>query len=65
MAAEDTALQSNVVRLHEEFNRLRLAQDDAMRRAVYVGMSADDAKEFEKRRTRLIELFERLFVLKS
>lgn len=65
MSAEDTALELNVAGLHEEFNRLRGEQDDAMRRAVYVGMSTNDAKEFENRRMRLIELFERLYVLRS
>lgn len=35
-----------------------------MKRAVYIGMTPDEAKEYEKRRTRLNVLFERLYRLK-
>ena len=52
-------------KLREEFNRLRQEQDERMRQAIYIGMTADEAKEYEKVRKRLIELFERLYQLKS
>ena len=65
MPFEDRTQESNRESLRREFDRLRREQDEAMNRAVYVGMSASEAKEYDKRRKRLTELFERLYILKS
>ena len=51
--------------LREEFNRLRGEQDARMEQAIYGGMTAQEAKEYEKVRKRLTELFEKLYQLKS
>lgn len=61
---EETAPKSNEG-LREEFNRLRREQDAFMKRAVYLGMTIQEAKEYEKLRGRLTELFEKLYQLKS
>lgn len=64
MPFEEPAQESSVQNLREEFDRLRCEQDEAMKLAVYVGMSAKEAKEYENRRKRLTELFKRLYILK-
>ena len=52
-------------KLREEFDRLWREQDELMKRAVFIGMTADEAKEYEKLRNRQTELFARLYQLKS
>ena len=64
MPSEEPIPESNE-QLREEFNRLRSELDAHMKRAVFIGMTADEAKKFEKLRNRATELFERLYQLKS
>jgi hypothetical protein len=61
----DRIQESNTVSLREEFDRLIREQDEAMSRAVYVGMSVSEAKEYAQRHQRLTELFERLYIWKA
>lgn len=60
MPSEEPIPESNE-QPREEFNRLRRELDALMKRAVFIGMTADEAKEFEKLRNRATELFERLY----
>ena len=46
----------------EEIARLNDEQDAVMKRATSVGMTSDEAKEFDMCRERLIELYENLIV---
>lgn len=63
MPSEEPSPESDE-QLREEFDRLRREQDAGMKRAVYIGMTAEEAREYEKRRNRLNVLFERLYRLK-
>lgn len=65
MSSQDRSQELNTETLREEFDRLTREQDEAMRLAVYFGMRANEAKEYDERRKRLTELFKRLYVFKS
>ena len=64
MPDQDRTQESNAQSLIQEVDRLLCEQDEAISRAVYVGMSVNEAKEYDKRRKRLDELFEKLCILK-
>lgn len=49
--------------LREELEALQRQQEEVMRLAIYVGMTADQAEEFDMRRKRIVELYEALLVL--
>ena len=64
MPDQDRTQESNAKSLIQEADRLLSEQDEAISRAVYVGMSVSEAKAYDKRRKRLDELFEKLCILK-
>jgi hypothetical protein len=52
-------------RLKEEIDRLTEEQTDAMKSATFIGLTTDEAKEYEGRRTRILELVEQLRLLEE
>ena len=51
--------------LEEEIQQLKEAQDRTMSLAVFVGMTAAEVKETDKRRKRIYELYEELLKLRK
>jgi hypothetical protein len=64
MPDQDRTQESNAGSVIKEVDRLLWEQDEAISRALYVGMSVNEAKEYDKRRKRINELFETLCILK-
>ena len=64
MSDQDRIQESNAKSLIQEVDRLLSEQDEAIGRAVYVGMSVNEAKEYDRRRKRINELFEALCILR-
>jgi hypothetical protein len=52
-------------RLKEEIDRLTKEQTEAVRRACYLGMTPDEAKEYDSRREKILKLVEHLRQLES
>ena len=48
-----------------EIDELTLKQQEALKRATYLGMTADEAQQLEARRVRITALIEELFRLKT
>jgi len=49
----------------DEIDRLKGQQSDALTRAIYLGMTADEAKEFDERQLRIRELLQELALLEE
>lgn len=49
-----------VHRLKEEIDKLTEEQSNALESAVYVGMTPDEAKEYDERRARILKLIDYL-----
>jgi hypothetical protein len=51
---------TSVRRLKQEIDELTLQQSDALKSAIYVGMTPDEAKDYDARRSRIMQLAEQL-----
>lgn len=49
-----------VHRVKDEIDRLKKQQSDALTRAIYLGMTTDEAKEFDERQRQIRELLQEL-----
>ena len=56
---------TTVHRLREEIDRLTAQQIEAMKTATFVGLSTDEAKEYEERRAKISALVEELRLLEN
>ena len=56
---------TTVHRLQEEIDRLSAEQIEAMKTATFVGLSTDEAKEYEERRAKILALVEELRLLEN
>jgi endo-1,4-beta-D-glucanase Y len=56
---------SAVHQLKQEIDTLTEKQADALRMAVYVGMTPDEAQEYDERRQRITDLVQQLAVLEQ
>lgn len=54
-----------IERLEEELRQLKETQDKAMSLAIYVGMTAAEARAVDERRKRIYELYEELLSLRK
>jgi hypothetical protein len=54
---------SEVQRLKHEIDRLTRLQADALQHAIYLGMTPNEAKEYDERRSMLTRLVEQLGAL--
>ena len=52
-------------RLKEEIDRLTEQQSEALRTATYLGMTTDEAKEYEERKQRILEYVQDLKMLEE
>jgi hypothetical protein len=52
-------------RLKEEIDKLTLQQTEALKMAIYVGMTPDEAKEYDERRRRILEFVLDLRILEE
>ncbi len=52
-------------RLKQEIDRLTKQQAEALQSATYLGMSPDDAKQYDARRAQILTLVEQLRQLKK
>lgn len=52
-------------RLKEEIDRLTAEQDEALKTATYLGMTTDEAKEYEERRNLILQLVTDLEMLEK
>lgn len=59
-ASEPSETVNAVHRLKQEIDRLTDDQSRALKQAIYVGMTPDEAKEYDARRTRITELVQQL-----
>jgi len=50
-------------KLKEEIDKLTEQQSEALRRASYLGMTTDEAKEYEERREKILEYVKDLKML--
>jgi hypothetical protein len=51
--------------LKQEINNLTTLQTEALQKAVFVGMTPDEAKEYDERRTRISKYIRDLKVLQE
>jgi hypothetical protein len=57
MPANDPSKTAEAIhRLKQEIGRLTEEQSKALKQAIYVGMTSDEAREYDKRRTRITQL---------
>jgi hypothetical protein len=56
---------TTVHRLKEEIDRLTAEQIEAMKTATFVGLSTDEAKEYEERRAKILALVKELGLLED
>ncbi len=54
-----------VHQLKEEIDRLTEEQIEAMKMATFAGLTPDEAKEYEERRAKILELVEQLRMLEE
>jgi len=52
--------ESQVHRLKKEIDSLTKKQSEAIQSATYLGMTADEAKEYDSRRDRILKLVEQV-----
>lgn len=52
-------------RLKQEIDRLSQEQSDALKSATYVGMTPDEAKEYDARRQKITQLVQELSLLQK
>ena len=60
-----TPPSQNIQNVTQELELLKAEHDKMMALAVYVGMSKDEAKTYDQRARRIVELYETLLALKS
>jgi type IV secretory pathway protease TraF len=66
MHANEPSEYLNVIhRLKKEIDLLAQEQIEAMKTATFIGLTADEAKEYEDRRGRILELVKQLRVLEE
>ncbi len=51
---------ANIHHLKEEIDRLTVEQLEALKAATFVGMTRDEAKEYDERRAKIIRLIDEL-----
>ena len=54
-----------IQRLEEELQQLKKAQDRSMALAIYVGMTATEARAYDERRKRIYELYDEVLYLRK
>ena len=57
--------EKTVHRLKEEIGRLTKQQTEALQSATYLGMSPEEAKQYDARRARILKLVEQLHQLEE
>ena len=54
-----------VHRLKQEIDTLKEKQSEALKQAIYTGMTTDEMKEYDQRRTHLTKLVQQLGMLEK
>lgn len=62
---QSSGTQEAIHRLKEEIDKLTQQQTDALRTATYLGMTTDEAKEYEERRDRILKYVQDLKTLEE
>ena len=57
------SVEETVHRLKEEIDRLNQQQSGALKTATYLGMTPDEAQEYDQRRSRITELVRHLSII--
>jgi hypothetical protein len=65
MPAEPTDTVLAVQQLKREIDRLTQVQADALKSATFIGMTPDEAKEYDERRQKITELVKELALLEK
>jgi hypothetical protein len=65
MLRDHTKTADAIHRLKEEIDKLTEQQTEALRMATFVGMTTDEAKEYEERREKILEYVNDLKVLEE
>jgi hypothetical protein len=55
----------DIARLRQEIDRLREKQFKALKEATFVGMTPDEAKEFDERSKAIASILEKLMILQD
>lgn len=63
MSTDSDISARTIHKLKEELARLKDEQDEAMKKAVYLGMTPEEAKAVDERRRRIYRLYESLVAL--
>jgi Asp-tRNA(Asn)/Glu-tRNA(Gln) amidotransferase C subunit len=64
-STEPSDHEKTVHRLKEEIGRLTKQQAEALQSATYLGMSPDEAKQYDARRAQILKLVEQLSQLEE
>ncbi len=56
---------ATVHNLKEEIDRLTEEQTEAMKSATFIGLTTDEAKEYEDRRSKILQLVDQLRMLEE
>lgn len=65
MLRDRTQTAEAIHRLKEEIDKLTEQQSEALKTATYLGMTTDEAKEYEQRRERILEYVQDLKMLEE
>ncbi len=62
---EPSETLQTIHRLKQEIDRLTAQQDEALKSATFLGMTTDEAKEYEERRNLILQLVTDLEMLEK
>ena len=62
---DGTSTTDTVHKIKEEIDRLTELQSDALKNATFVGMTPEEAQEYDSRRTQILNLVNRLETLEK
>ena len=62
---DGTSTTETVHKIKQEIDRLTELQSEALKNATFVGMTPDEAKEYDNRRTQILNLVHRLETLEE
>jgi hypothetical protein len=65
MIRDHSETVETIHRLKEEIDKLTQIQSEALRTATYLGMTTDEAKEYEERRERILGYVKDLKILEE
>jgi hypothetical protein len=65
MSSNASRTSQTIHSLKQEIDKLTMQQTEALQRATFVGMTPDEAKDYDDRRTRILQYVEDLRILEE